>query len=213
PAGAVISSCTTSARSRPPRWKRACAASAAGARSSPRGGIAGIAKKADGRASARRNLYYRRHRPVVVGGARMQRLSSTSTGFYKRVFPGLWFGFIALFFGFALWDRWHGGVSRGTPSDVMLLVTPLLMAAFGVVLFRRLLFDRGQQRRVALTDVVNVNTGNTNPRRITVMLRTGSPSSFSFMPASPRGFLSAFRPDPIAIELIRRVDARRQVAR
>jgi len=159
----------------------------------------------------------------------MQRLSSTSTGFYKRVFPGLWFGFIALFFGFALWDRWHGGVSRGTPSDVMLLVTPLLMAAFGVVLFRRLLFDlvdevwqdgdwlvlvdRGQQRRVALTDVVNVNTSNTNPRRITVMLRTGSPSSFSFMPASPRGFLSAFRPDPIAIELIRRVDARRQVAR
>lgn len=159
----------------------------------------------------------------------MQRLSSTSTGFYKRVFPGLWFGFIALFFGFALWDRWHAGVFRGTPPDVMLLVTPLLMAAFGVVLFRRLLFDlvdevwqdgdwlvlvdRGQQRRVALADVVNVNTSNTNPRRITVMLRTGSPSGFSFMPASPRGFLSAFKPDPIAIELIKRVDARRQVAR
>ena len=159
----------------------------------------------------------------------MQRLSSTSTGFYKRVFPALWFGLLALFFALALWGRRHAGIFHDGPPDVMLLGTPLLMAAFGVVLFRRLVFDlvdevwqdgdwlvlvdRGQKRRIALTDVVNVNTSNTNPRRITVMLRTGSPSSFSFMPASPRGFLSAFKPDPIAIELIRRVDARRQVAR
>ena len=159
----------------------------------------------------------------------MQRLSARSTGFYKRVFPALWFGFIALFFALALWGRWHAGILHGESPDVMFLVTPLLMAAFGVVLFRRLLFDlvdevwrdgdwlvlvdRGQKRRVALADVVNVNTSNTNPRRITVMLRTGSPSSFSFMPASPRGFLSAFKPDPIAIELISRVDALRQAAR
>lgn len=159
----------------------------------------------------------------------MQRLSSTTTWFYKRVFPGLWFGFLALFFAFALWGRWHPGTFQGEPPDVMFLVMPLLMAAFGFVMFRRLVFDlvdevwldgdwlvltdRDQKRRVALIDVVNVNTSSTNPRRITVMLRSGTPSSFSFTPASPRGFLSVFKPDPIAIELIKRVDARRQAAR
>ena len=68
-------------------------------------------------------------------------------------------------------------------------------------------------RRAGLADVVNVNaTIMTNPRRITLMLRTDSRfgRNITFMPASPRGFLGAFRMDPIATELIRRIDAIRQ---
>lgn len=162
----------------------------------------------------------------------MQRLSSTSTWFYKGLFPVLWFGFISLFFVISLWARFHPESVRGQPPDPMFLLMPLLMAAIGYFVFRRLIFDlvdevwldgdwlvvtnRGEKRRVALGEVMNVNaTTTTNPRRITVMLRTETRfgSSFSFIPAGSRGFLSLFKPDPIATELIKRVDAARQAAR
>lgn len=162
----------------------------------------------------------------------MQRLSSTSTWFYKRMFPAVWFGFIALFFAFSLWARLHPEISRGPPPDLMFMVMPLFMAVVGFIVFRQLIFDlvdevwldgdwllvtnHGEKQRVALADVMNINSSTrTNPRRVTVMLRTKTRlgSSFSFVPASPRGFLSAFKPDPVATDLIRRVDAARQAAR
>jgi len=162
----------------------------------------------------------------------MRRLSSSSTYFYKRVFPVLWFGFLLAFFGFALWGRLHPGMVAGQPPDAMFLLMPLLMAGIGFVVFRKLVFDlvdeveldgdwlvvrnRGERGRVALADVMNVNaTTMSNPRRVTVMLRTESRfgRSFSFVPAGPRGFLGAFKPDPVAMELIERVDALRRVPR
>ncbi len=162
----------------------------------------------------------------------MRRLSSTSTGFYKWVFPALWFGFIALFFGFSLWAWLHPQSLNGPSLDPMFLLMPLLMAGIGFVIFRRLIFDlmdevwldgdwlvvknRNDKGRIALTEVMNVNfTTTTHPRRVTVMTRTATRfgSSISFMPASPRGFLSAFKPDPIALDLIKRVDAARHASR
>lgn len=162
----------------------------------------------------------------------MQRLSSTRTGFYKRVFPVMWFGFIVFFFGFSLWSRLHPQDFNKPPPDPMFLLMPLVMAGLGFFVFRRLIFDlmdevwldrdwlvvknRRDTCRIALTDVMNVNaTVSTNPRRVTVMTRSATRfgASISFMPAGPRGFLSAFKPDPIALDLIRRVDAARQAAR
>ena len=162
----------------------------------------------------------------------MRRLSSSSTYFYRRIFPVLWVGFLLVFLAFALWGRLHPGVFAGTPPDAMFLLMPLLMAGMGYLIFRKLVFDlvdevgldgdwlvvknRDEQCRIALADVMNVNaTSMTNPRRVTVMLRTESRfgRSFSFVPAGPRGFLSAFRPDPIATELIERVDALRRSVR
>ena len=162
----------------------------------------------------------------------MRRLSSSSTYFYKRVFPVLWFGFLLVFFCVALWAWLQPGTFDGAPTDAVFLLMPLFMAGVGFVLFRKLLADlvdevaldgdwllvknRGERARVALADVMNVNSSlATNPRRITVMLRTESRfgRSFSFMPAGPRSFLGALRPDPIALELIERVDALRGPAR
>jgi hypothetical protein len=63
---------------------------------------------------------------------------------------------------------------------------------------------------------MNVNaTIMVNPRRITLLLRADSRfgRSITFMPTSPRGFGAAFKADPIAAELIGRVDALRQVRR
>jgi hypothetical protein len=162
----------------------------------------------------------------------MRRLSSSYTFFYKRIFPVLWFGFLLVFLAIALWGTLYPQASARPQPVVPFLLMPLLMAGIGFLVFRKLIFDlvdevwldgdylvvknRDEQRRVALSDVMNVNaTTMTNPRRITVMLRTDTRygRSFSFMPDSPRGFLSAFKADPIATELIERVDALRGASR
>ncbi|WP_158880480.1 hypothetical protein [Rhodanobacter sp. L36] len=162
----------------------------------------------------------------------MRRLSSLSTFFYKRVFPFLWFGFLLIFFAIAFWGTQHARVPVDPQQMLPMLAMPLLMGAVGYFIFRKLIADlvdevwldgdmlvvknRGEQRRVSLTDVMNINaTTMSNPRRITVMLRTDTRygRSFSFIPASPRGFMSVFQPDPIAAELIERVDALRGTRR
>lgn len=161
----------------------------------------------------------------------MQRLSSSMTGFYKRGFPALWFGILFLVLVATAWGWLRPQAGSGRP-DAMLVAMPLLMGGFGYVLFRRLVFDlmdevwrdgdwlvvknRGEQARVSLRDVVNVNASTlTNPRRVTLLLRTPSRFGrrFSFMPASPRGLFTAFRPDPVAEALIERIDALRGIGR
>ncbi|MEP6898363.1 MAG: hypothetical protein ABI870_07515 [Rhodanobacter sp.] len=162
----------------------------------------------------------------------MRRLSSSSTFFYKRVFPVLWFGIVLVFLGGTLWVSHHARAPSDPRQLLSLVLGPVLLGVASFLIFRMLiqglvdevwldgdwlvLKNRGEQRRVALTDVMNINaTSMTNPRRLTVMLRTDSRfgRSFSFIPASPRGFLSAFKPDPVATELIERVDALRGAPR
>ena len=154
----------------------------------------------------------------------MRRLSSTLTVFYKRVFPVIWLFFLGLP-AFLLWNAPSRSGQPVWPS----FLPSLMIFIIGAVLYRKLIFDlvdevwldgdqllvknRGQQARTALADVINVNSSTmTNPWRVTVMLRTDSRfgRNLSFIPASPRGFTAAFKPDPIASELIERVDALRQ---
>ncbi len=101
----------------------------------------------------------------------MQRLSSAKTGFYKRVFPAIWFGFVVIFFSFSVWAWLHPQAMNGPPIDPMFLLMPLLMAGMGFVIFRWLIVDlmdevwldgewlvfknRNDTCRVALADVIN----------------------------------------------------------
>lgn len=154
----------------------------------------------------------------------MRRLSSSLTFFYKRIFPCIWLGFVLLFPVVILTYP----PKNGAPVAPFLLV-PLMLAFLGGVLFWKLIWvlvdevwldgDRlliknsGQQATIALTDVINVNvTAMTNPRRITLRLRTQSRfgRTVAFMPAVTHGFMNAFRPDPIAEALIDQIDALRQ---
>jgi hypothetical protein len=154
----------------------------------------------------------------------MRRLSSSFTFFYKRVFPIFWFGFVLVFLLVTLVNPGPHG-SQALPF----LVVPVLMLVIGFVVMRKLVFDlvdevwldgdsllvknRQQEARIALADVINVNcTVLTNPRRITLRLRTDSRfgRDVTFMPNSPRGLFTAFRSDPVADELIQRADAARQ---
>lgn len=145
----------------------------------------------------------------------------------------LWVGFVLIAFGLQFfWAMQHARAGASLQPLFPLLLMPLFIIGVMALLYRKLLHDlldevwldgdylvvknRGEKIRVALSDVMNVNASTmTNPRRVTLMLRTGSRlgRNLTFIPASPRGFMSAFNPDPIATELIERVDGLRGASR
>jgi hypothetical protein len=57
----------------------------------------------------------------------MRQVSSKMTFFYKRVFAVIWFGFLLLFIGFALFSPSRDIQDSSTPF----LIVALLMAVFG----------------------------------------------------------------------------------
>jgi hypothetical protein len=65
----------------------------------------------------------------------MRRISSQWTFFYKRIFPTIWFGFLAVFFIIGLTSV------KGKETPWPLLVVPVVMAVFGFLLMTRLIFD------------------------------------------------------------------------
>lgn len=161
----------------------------------------------------------------------MHRLSAPSTRSCKRAFPLFWFGGLATVLtlsGAAFIDP-GAWVSSG---QLVSFAFPFVLIGIGsLFIFRMLIADlvdevwldgnelsvksRGRQARIALADVMNVNvTSMTSPRRITLMLRTGSSfgHDITFIPAGSSRFVSMFEPDPIATELIGRVDALRTPA-
>jgi hypothetical protein len=151
----------------------------------------------------------------------LRRISSKATLFYKRVFPLLWFGFIAVFVLTNLF------ASRRSSSEFTpFLVTPVVMAISGYVLFRKLLFDlvdevwddqdalvvknAGDEERIALKDIINVGFSTmTNPERVTLTLREPSRFGKEITFSPPRRFLT-FARSPIINELIERMDRARR---
>lgn len=152
----------------------------------------------------------------------MRRLSSKMTVFHKRVFPFIWFGFLAFFVVGAL-----GEMRANNEFNIALLIGPLAMAVFGYFFMKRLLFDlvdevwddgdalivknKRQEERIPLKGIVNVSDSTLmNPPRITLTLRQpcrfGSEITFSPI-AKFFGFLSR---NPVAIELIERIDRTRK---
>jgi hypothetical protein len=108
----------------------------------------------------------------------MRRISSGWTFFYKRVFPVVWVGFLAVFAGI--------GVVKG--QGPFAVIVPLVMIGFGYFLMQKLVFDlvdevwddgdalvvknRGQEQRVGLADIKNVNYSPfVSPPRVTLSLR------------------------------------------
>jgi hypothetical protein len=151
----------------------------------------------------------------------MKKISSRATVFHKKVFPILWFGFIAVFLVIAI----RGPIKEG---GVMLVVMPIFMGVIGLVVMKKLVWDLvdevhdageyllirkgGEQERVPLANIMNVSAStNTNPPRIT--LRLLKPGKFgpeiTFSPQVPFS-LNPFAKNPIVEELIVRVDKARR---
>ena len=153
------------------------------------------------------------------------RISSRNTFFVKRVFPILWFGFIALFLSAGLI-----GASRATrPVPLPVFVMPAIMAAFGWLLMRRLIFDLADEvcdegdalrvrfgdneERIALANIINVSyAGLTNPQRVTLTLREAGRfgKEVSFCPLTPLLGPLLRTTSPIVTDLIARADAARR---
>jgi hypothetical protein len=157
---------------------------------------------------------------------RMKRISSKRTIFYKRVFPVLWFGFLAFFVLAGLLAN-----RRTHVEAVPMFLVPLVMTVIGYVLFRRLLFDlvdevwddgdalvvknAGVEERVPLKSIINIGYSLlTNPERVTLALRDAGPfgKEITFMPLSRAFSFRWFSRNPIVDELIERVDQARRRA-
>lgn len=152
----------------------------------------------------------------------MKKISSRSLFITKKVFPLLWFGILALVLITGIW-------SKAYYSNPMFMVAPGIMVVFGYFLMKKLVWDlvdevydygdyllvknRGQEERVALSNIMNVSaTTMVNPPRIT--LRLVKPGRFgpeiAFSPITPLS-LNPFAKNAVAEELIvRTYEARKK---
>jgi len=151
----------------------------------------------------------------------MRRISSRITFYNKRVFPIIWFGILGIMVVAPILGR----KTKGGPPAGFLFV-PIIMAAFGYFIMKKLVFDLAdavfddgnslvvrfgnEEERIPLSDIINISyTNMSNPSRVTLTLRTpgrfGKEVSFStlqqFMP---------FAKSPIVADLIERTDAARR---
>ncbi len=158
----------------------------------------------------------------LLRDTKMERISRGGTFFLKVVFPASWFGFLSLFLIVgALGDEWK----RPIP---IFLIQPLVMMAFGYILFRKLVWNLADEvrdggsyllvrkgsveQRVLLTNVMNVSVSQfTNPRRLTLRLRRPCElgDEITFILKQPTFQLNPFARNAIAEDLLKRVDAAR----
>jgi hypothetical protein len=151
----------------------------------------------------------------------MHRISSRATFVYKRVFPIIFIGFFLVFVIFLLL-----GLRAGKSPPLPVFLIPVFV--FGTIFFvmKKMVFDlvdevldagdalivrnRGQEERIAFSDIMNVNyTPFVSPPRVVLSLRR--PSNFGSQVAfcAPLRFVP-FSTSPIVDELIRRIDAARR---
>ena len=151
---------------------------------------------------------------------------SDSMFFMKRVFPVVWGVFLVVVVGMAATSAIRSGAR---PAEFAFFLIPLIAAAIGFTVMRRLVWDlvdevydhgdylvvkhRGDETRIDLADVMNVSASTMlNPPRITLRLRqpTRLGSEVAFSPAGGfRWFPALSAKNPIAEDLVVRVDRAR----
>jgi hypothetical protein len=153
----------------------------------------------------------------------MRRLSSKTTFFNKRVFPVIWFGFVALFVIAGL----AASVQKRESPPLEFVIVPVLMAVFGYVIMKQLVLDlmdevwdagdallvrnNKQEDRILLSNIVNVSYVTfMNPPRITLTLRQPCRFGKEITFSPPVGMVAFFSKSPIVTELIERIDATRR---
>jgi hypothetical protein len=152
----------------------------------------------------------------------MRRISSRATFYYKRIFPIMWFGLLALFVVGAL--VYASDAVQYQPS--FFLVIPIGMAIVGFFIMKFLVFDLvdevlddgdaliirngSQEERVPFSEIMNVSYSMmVNPPRVTLSLRRPSRFGAKVTFCAPLRFIP-FSPSPIIDDLIARIDAKRR---
>ena len=150
----------------------------------------------------------------------MMQISSNAIWFYKRVFPAVWFGLLAVM-------AIGAGLSASGLPDLFYVVAPLLIASFGFVTMKRQIWtlvdavwdggdylivkSRGEEDRIPLGNIINVGA-STAPNSYQVTLRLADPGKFgseiTFVPLG-RSRLRPFVKNAVIEDLIIRVDQAR----
>ncbi len=143
---------------------------------------------------------------------------SGSTLYYKKIFPIIWFGFLAAFFAIDLVSGYE--LKSGT-----YLLIPAVLAVFSYSLFKKifwslvdevyddgdsLLFKKGKnEQRVDLKDIVNiVHTRMSSPERVAIKTNNDGPIGKDLTFILPFRF-NPFSKNPTVTELIDRIDSAR----
>jgi hypothetical protein len=151
----------------------------------------------------------------------MRRISSRMTLFYERVFPAIWFGFLILFIAIPL----VSSAGRNAPP-LPFFIWPVVMMIFGYFIMKKLVFDlvdevwddgdslliknRGEQQRLALSDIKNVSySPYMNPPRVTLSLRRPTVFGDEITFNAPMRIVP-FSKSPMVADLIDRIDLARQ---
>jgi len=161
---------------------------------------------------------------MLVMPAGAKRISSSATGFYKNVFPVLWFGILLAVLALMTFvgSRAQGGV------PLVAFLVPVLMMGLGYFLFRKLLSDLmdevwdnghelivvndGHVEHLPLSNIMNVGyMGFSNPKRVTLSLRQAGRWGARLTFSPPLNFTFAYLTEhPLVEDLIRRADAARR---
>jgi uncharacterized membrane protein len=154
----------------------------------------------------------------------MQRLSSKSTSFHKRVAPAVMVGLLLVLVLIGAVGGWSG---PNGPPPLFFVIAALGLAA-GLVYVRKLVLDladevwedgdtlvvrnKGEEDRIRLSDIMNVSYSPVgNPPRVTLSLRTPSRFGDRLSFAAPVTIIP-FTESPLIAQLIGRVDAARRGA-
>ena len=149
-------------------------------------------------------------------------MSSKMTFFYKRVFPVIWFGFLAAFFLIGLAKSRAGDPISNLPS----LIIPVVMAIIGYQIMKKMAFhlvdqvfdlgdallvrNGGQEERIALADIKNVNfVPYMSPPQVTLSLRRPSLFGDTIVFCAPARLMT-LSPSPTIEKLVDRIDAARR---
>ncbi|NTV93157.1 MAG: hypothetical protein HGA72_07830 [Chlorobiaceae bacterium] len=147
----------------------------------------------------------------------MKKISGSNV-YFKKLLPGIWFGFLAFFFVTSL-------ASGATCKPLIFYIMPVFMAVIGYFIFRKMVWDLvdevydmgdvllfkkgGTEQRIYLKDIVNIDYAQmSSPERIVVNVRNEGPlgKELAFIP--PMRFFR-FTKHPLIKELIERVDRAR----
>jgi hypothetical protein len=157
----------------------------------------------------------------------MLRISSRATWIQKRLFPLLWFGFVAAF--------WLGALVAVSVGDragpwPLFLIMPVVMAIVGYFMMKKTIWplmdevwdagdylvviNRGGEERVALSDVINVSAPPFGTWHVSLRLRNAGRfgNEIMFLPEAPSSF-NPFARNAVVEELITRVDRARSTIR
>jgi len=150
------------------------------------------------------------------------RISSRQTFFMKRVFPAIWFGMVIIITVTAAF-----GMTASHQMQPVFFLIPAFMLVVGYYLMKSLVFglmdevwdasselvikNHGEEARIPLANIINISfMWITNPNIITLRLRQPCRFGKEVM-FCPKGmYFFPFSKNPIAEQLIERVDALRR---